>query len=565
MSDYQEPPSFIALDSTELNEFFPGYEIEGLIATNFKGAVYCALQKSLDRRVALKTLPRENSSDVSFREGFKAEAKAMARLKHPNLIGVYDFGEIDGMLYIMMEYVPGQSIYHSAHGQAIHPTEVVRLISAICAGLAHAHENGIIHKQLRPSNILLDLAAMPKIGDFGVSWPTVEASHEEPYTAPEVFHAPYTADHRADIYSVGVILHELLTGKLPAEDPRQPSEISNCDSRFDEIVAKACHSIAAQRYHNASEMAEDLIAINFHRQRTAPTQAEKNQPIIYEKKSTGPVLALVALLLAAGCGFYFYQKNEGLAFLKPTEPAAPVVSTASEQPVEFLPEPDSIPAPEEPAEAAVPEAAEPVAPSPIVKDSLPPPKIDMDGFYQKARRIMQERARPQISQMQVALKENKNGFETDMARAVRKLGVGSADKQKELEEAIAAMKKSGNRLPENLADTFEEFPGIEEFAPLYLKKQNALDVSFRTKMSAQAATYILGMQKQIERSKAENDATAIQMIETEIQQTRDDPEYFSKLMLGIAPKSASSTEDNVDGGFVLPPDSTNHGVELDGF
>ena len=198
MSDSHEYAGFVAPDPADLAPLFPGYEIQGLIATGGMGAVYCAVQKSLDRTVALKILPMELSKDAAFCAGFEAEAKAMARLNHPNLIGVYDFGEVNGMLYIIMEFVPGKSIYHSADGIAIDPDEVIRLVTGICHGLAHAHEHGIIHRDIKPSNILLDLNAQPKIGDFGLARP-IERKIEEGeeifgtphYTAPEVVEAPH--------------------------------------------------------------------------------------------------------------------------------------------------------------------------------------------------------------------------------------------------------------------------------------------------------------------------------------------------------------------------------------
>jgi serine/threonine protein kinase len=246
MSDSHEPAGFSAPDPTDLAPLFPGYEIQGLIATGGMGAVYRAVQRSLDRTVALKILPMEFSQDAAFCAGFEAEAKAMARLNHPNLIGVYDFGEVNGMLYIIMEYVAGQSIYHATYGQAVEPAEVVRLVTGICNGLAHAHENGILHRDIKPSNILLDLNANPKIGDFGLARPVdrkIEEGEEifgtPHYTAPEVVDAPQSVDYRADIFSVGVLLHELLTGKLPASDPRPASTIVRCDPRFDTIVRRA--------------------------------------------------------------------------------------------------------------------------------------------------------------------------------------------------------------------------------------------------------------------------------------------------------------------------------------
>jgi serine/threonine protein kinase len=280
MSQPLPPTSFIAPEISSLAALFPGYEIESLIATGGMGAVYCAIQRSLDRTVAIKILPPELSADETFRAGFEAEAKAMARLNHPNLIGVYDSGEVGGMLYLIMEFVPGQSIHHSAHGIAIDAMETIRLVSSICRGLAHAHENGIIHRDIKPANILLDLNAEPKIGDFGLARPRDKQVREGDeifgtphYTAPEVTRPPYTVCHRADIFSVGVMLHELLTGRLPAEDPRPASTMVRCDPRLDAIIRRATRDLPEQRYASAAEMAGELeaIAITPHAKVGPPT------------------------------------------------------------------------------------------------------------------------------------------------------------------------------------------------------------------------------------------------------------------------------------------------------
>jgi serine/threonine protein kinase len=284
MSD--QPPGFTAPPISQLAPLFQGYEIESLIATGGMGAVYCAVQKSLDRTVAIKILPREFGSDAAFCESFEAEAKAMARLNHPNLIGVYDFGEADGMLFIVMEYVPGQSLYHSANGIAIDANEAIRLVSGICNGLAHAHENGILHRDIKPSNILLDLHAEPKIGDFGLARPLDRKIQEGEqifgtphYTAPEVVKPPHTVNQRADIFSVGVLLHELLTGKLPADDRRPASAIIHCDPRFDAIIRNATNPVPELRYSSAAQITRDLQAIAASAGprvlRTTPTPASR--------------------------------------------------------------------------------------------------------------------------------------------------------------------------------------------------------------------------------------------------------------------------------------------------
>lgn len=269
MNEPNSPAPFQAPDPVELAPLFPGYEIQNLIATGGMGAVYQALQKSLDRTVAIKILPLELSADARFREGFEAEAKAMARLNHPNLIGVYDFGEVSGMLFIVMEYVWGKSLYHSARGIRIDPAEVVKLVTGICNGLSHAHKNGVLHRDIKPANILLTPEKVPKIGDFGLARPLERASdagelvYGTPgYTAPEVTCAPDTVDQRADLFSVGVILHELLAGKLPDGDPRPTSEIAGCNVRFDAIIRRATDPSPERRYFNVAELAMDLQAMS---------------------------------------------------------------------------------------------------------------------------------------------------------------------------------------------------------------------------------------------------------------------------------------------------------------
>jgi serine/threonine protein kinase len=349
MSDSLTQVAFKAPPPAELAPFFPGYEIEHLIATGGMGAVYRAVQKSLDRTVAIKILPQELSNDAAFCAGFEAEAKAMARLNHPNLIGVYDFGEVNGMLFIVMEYVPGQSLFHAANGSALDSGEVIRLITGICEGLAHAHEHGILHRDIKPANILLDLNAQPKIGDFGLARP-VETKVQEGeeifgtphYTAPEVVNAPHTVDQRADIFSLGVMLHELLTGRLPDDDRRSASAIVQCDPRFDAIIRRATSPQPENRYHSASEIVKDLHVIEVSAgPRVLRTSAHATPALsavtrhrLPAKKSSSAstILMLVLGIAFAAAAFIHFSK-------KPAE-APPVVD---QPPVVSPPEPEHPP------------------------------------------------------------------------------------------------------------------------------------------------------------------------------------------------------------------------------
>ncbi|MFM2220489.1 MAG: hypothetical protein RLZZ553_237 [Verrucomicrobiota bacterium] len=245
-----------------LNQLLPAYHFIDFIAQGGMGAVYLAKQVSLDREVAVKILPRELSADPEFRASFQTEARAMAKLNHPNLIGIYDSGDVDGMLYIAMEYVSGKSLYHSAWNKKIDPAEATRIVIAICEGLSHAHENGIIHRDIKPANILLTPKIEPKIGDFGLAQ-AVGVKHEgivmgtPGYAAPEVISHPERADRRSDIFAVGVILHELLTTKKP-EPHVTASSLCHCGPEFDLIIQRATHPNPVMRYPDAASMARAL-------------------------------------------------------------------------------------------------------------------------------------------------------------------------------------------------------------------------------------------------------------------------------------------------------------------
>ena len=254
--------TFQAPELSHLAELLPAFEFQAFIAQGGMGAVYKARQKSLERDVAIKVLPRELGADPEFRESFRVEAKAMAKMNHPNLIAVYDYGDVDGMPYIVMEYVDGKSLYHSAWNKQIEAKQAVAIISGICAGLGHAHENGVIHRDIKPANILLTPKAEPKIGDFGLAQ---AAEHDHSgivmgtpgYTAPEVLQDHTASDQRADLFAVGVILHELITGQRPDPEGKNPRQRSG-DPKLDAIWQKATQDDPAQRYSTAEEMGADL-------------------------------------------------------------------------------------------------------------------------------------------------------------------------------------------------------------------------------------------------------------------------------------------------------------------
>jgi len=318
MSETVSHATFQAPELEEVAALFPGYDIHSLIACGGMGAVYHATQRSLDRGVAIKILPREFSQNEEFRVGFEAEAKAMAKLNHPNLIGVYDFGEIEGLLYIVMEYVAGTSLYAVCHGKTLQPTEALKIVIDVCQGLAHAHHYGILHRDIKPSNILLDLNSNPKVGDFGLASALGNQIQEGEqifgtpgYTAPEVIDPPYTFDHRADIFSVGVMLYELLTGNTPNGQKPISALPPVTNPRLRAVVQRATSNDPKARHASCDELATDLkkIIAAANNPRLAGNAASKKaraMPQLGTTKKSSPVVSLflIILLVAAVAGIY---------------------------------------------------------------------------------------------------------------------------------------------------------------------------------------------------------------------------------------------------------------------
>lgn len=248
----------------ELQGFFPAYEMESFIAQGRTGAVYRARQRSLDREVAIKILPRQMDSGQSSRESFEEEAKTMAQLNDVNLIGIYDYGEVEAISYVVMEYVEGAPLLEVAHEQPLESAEAAHLVYGICKGLAHAHESGIVHRDLRPANILLDSERNPKVGNFGLvnSFESNAAgdsvSKASAYIAPEVLSDFTMVDKRSDIFSVGVILYELLTGELPGMPYEAEPGRCTMDPYFDRIIWRATHPQLEMRYEDVEIMSTDL-------------------------------------------------------------------------------------------------------------------------------------------------------------------------------------------------------------------------------------------------------------------------------------------------------------------
>lgn len=333
MSDISYAPRFTPPPISEIDSLFPSHKVTGFIAQGGMGAVYLAEQISLERHVAIKILPRDFSGDSDYVASFHSEAKAMATVNHSNLVGIYDFGSVNGMLFIIMEYIPGRSLFEVANGQAVDELEAAHLILEISRGLAQAHKAGIIHRDIKPANILIDDKGSPKIVDFGLAKPHGD-SHGDGvifgtpgYTAPEVITNPNALDQKSDVYSIGAMLYELLTGQLASDPYRAPSLASGCDPRFDSIVARALQPDPANRTNTADELAKDLddLIRSFEDQsQSAPTSqgpqlvtaassptitASPPRPVtpLKSAKGNGGIVLFLFLVIAAAGGYFYWD------------------------------------------------------------------------------------------------------------------------------------------------------------------------------------------------------------------------------------------------------------------
>jgi predicted Ser/Thr protein kinase len=290
----QPPPA-----PAEIAALFPQLEILECLGRGGMGVVYKARQPRLNRLVALKILAREKEQDVQFAERFTREAQALARLNHPNIVTVYDFGTVGQasslppsekaqaksetgatpvLHYLLMEFVDGLNLRQLLQTGTMHPKQALTIVPKICEALQYAHEQGIVHRDIKPENILLDKSGRVKIADFGIAkmmgdgrdallrvqadqqvGPThlTEAGHvigTPHYMAPEQIEKPLSVDHRADIYSLGVVFYEMLTGELPLGKFQPPSAKVQIDVRLDEVVLHALEKEPARRYQQVSQV-----------------------------------------------------------------------------------------------------------------------------------------------------------------------------------------------------------------------------------------------------------------------------------------------------------------------
>ena len=311
------------LSPAALAPHFPQLEILECLGRGGMGVVYKARQKALNRFVALKILAPERSTDSGFAERFTAEARMLASLNHPNIVTIHDFGESGGFYHLVMEYVDGVNLRQAMTAGRFTPEQALAIVPPVCEALQYAHDHGVVHRDIKPENLLLDQQGRVKVADFGIAkllgsatagGPGTTAADTVPANAPPAgavgpdtlgasaagtpqYMAPEQrargpVDHRADIYSLGVVLYELLTGETPKTSLEAPSRKIQIDVRLDEVVLRALAVTPELRFPTATEFRTRVEAL------TAPaTPVPVQAPPQKSASVPSPYRALLVLVV----------------------------------------------------------------------------------------------------------------------------------------------------------------------------------------------------------------------------------------------------------------------------
>ena len=337
------------------------YEIKGELGRGGMATVYRAYDPSFEREVAIKVLPRELLHDPQFRDRFRREIKTIASLEHPAIVPVYDVGEEDGVPYFVMRFMPGGSLTQWIEKGKFSLEDAARIIERLSSALAYAHKNGLIHRDLKPDNILFDNSGDPFISDFGVAKITDSATNmtgsgiigTPAYMSPEQAQGE-KVDNRSDIYGLGVIIFQMLSGHQPYEattpmgvavkhitDPVPEILKDNPDlgPQADTIIKTAMAKDPSLRYQTATELAQALSEAAFGKkagtrvgQASATTAGKAPAASAGGGRGLliGGIVALLVILAAAGA--YFFAGD--MLFPAPTATALPPTAAPTTAPTE---------------------------------------------------------------------------------------------------------------------------------------------------------------------------------------------------------------------------------------
>ncbi len=383
-----QSPQFEVPKIEEVIKTFPQLEILELVGTGGMGIVYHARQKGLDRDVALKLVSVDVTADPAFAERFSREARALASLSHPAITGVFDFGQVGGFYYLIMEYVDGANLRQVMNTGGLSTREAMAMVSRMCDALQYAHDNGIVHRDIKPENLLINRAGELKIIDFGLAKmlgqaPTVgsltrtdQAMGTWHYMAPEQVERPLEVDHRADIFSLGVVFYELLTGELPIGRFSPPSQRGEMDIRLDKIVMHALEKEPAERYQRAGQVKTDLDIVKDSR--GAPQLASAMAAARAPKKERGAGFWIFSVL--GGClGLLLLFGCLGAMLFAVT--GSPSDGRAGQAEVTETPEPAAVPQwGDRYDESILEEASQGLVPAETPEPLLPPGEQPIEGI-----------------------------------------------------------------------------------------------------------------------------------------------------------------------------------------
>lgn len=299
----------------ELQPFFENLVIEELVGQGGMGAVYRARHKELDRNVALKVLTVVDD-DPAFDERFAREARAMASLNHPNIAAVHDFGKAGEFTYLMLEFIDGVNVRDMIRSKSTSSREALSMVSQICSALQYAHDKGVVHRDIKPENILINKIGEVKLVDFGLAklvgldedemglTGTHQAMGTFHYMAPEQYEKPLEVDHRADIFSLGVVFYELLTGELPVGRFASPSEVVQVDVRLDEVVLRTLEKEPGKRYQRASVLQSEIDMIS--KSKLEPAQAAAAATTSTHERKPMSAGKIILIILASFMGICLF-------------------------------------------------------------------------------------------------------------------------------------------------------------------------------------------------------------------------------------------------------------------
>ncbi|HEY1083375.1 MAG TPA: protein kinase [Prosthecobacter sp.] len=266
------PPLQVYPSPEELTGMMPPgeYVFDALVGQGGMGAVYRGQQTKLERAVAIKILHSQHGTDYAYAERFRREAQVLAQMNHPNIVSVYDFGMVGDYLFYVMEFIEGTDLHHLLGAKQIAPERALEIIPALCDALSYAHAKGLVHRDLKPANVLISSDGRIKLADFGLAKhlnrPTTlltlsnMAMGTPDYAAPEQYDTRAVIDHRADIYALGVVFYQMLTGAIPRGAWQPPSALIGTDPRLDAVIVRALLPDRNQRYASAVEFKQALAA-----------------------------------------------------------------------------------------------------------------------------------------------------------------------------------------------------------------------------------------------------------------------------------------------------------------